>query len=98
MAINVKKYQLIEVESYLQKSTSGIHGKVPIRPILGQADFDSSLHVKCSKEMSTEYPVGSCFLIKGKLNDLKVDRKFIYSSYQWPYEVISHGSGRLIKD
>lgn len=55
MAIKGEKYHLIEVESYLPKNTSGLHGKVHIRPVPGQAEFDTSLHVQCSKELSTEY-------------------------------------------
>jgi hypothetical protein len=98
MAIKGEDYYLIEVESYLPKSTSGLHGKVHIRPVPGQADYHTTLHVQCSKELSTEYPVGTRFLIKGKLNDLKGGGKFIYSSYQWTYEVISLGKGPIIKN
>lgn len=98
MAIKGEKYHLIEVKSYLPKNTSGLHGKVHIRPVPGQAEFDTSLHVQCSKELSTEYPVGTRFLIKGKLNDLLGGGKFIYSSYQWTYEVISLGNGPIIKN
>ena len=98
MAIKGEKYQLIEVESYLPKSTSGLHGKVHIRPVPGQAGFPPDLHVQCSKELSKEYPVGTRFLIKGKLNDLQGGGKFIYSSYQWTYEVISLGNDPVIKD
>lgn len=98
MAIKGEKYHFIEVGRYLPQSTSGLHGKVHIRPVPGQAEFDTSLHVQCSKELSTEYPVATRFLIKGKLNDLLGGGKFIYSSYQWAYEVISIGSGPIIKD
>lgn len=98
MAIKGEKYHLIEVESYLPKSTLGLYGKVYISLVPGQAECDTSLHVQCSKELSTEYPVGTRFLIKGKLNDLQGGGKFIYSSYQWNYEVISLGNGPVIKN
>lgn len=98
MAIKGEKYHLIEVESYVPKSASGRHGKVHIRPVPGQAEFETSLHVQCSKELSKDYPVGTRFLIKGKLNDLLGGGKFIYSSYQWTYEVISLGKGPIIKE
>ncbi|MFD2200189.1 hypothetical protein [Shivajiella indica] len=86
MVIKGEKYHLVEVESYLPKSTSG------------QAGFDTSLHVACPEELKKEYPVGTRFLIKGKLNDLKGGGKFIYSSYQWTYEVIFLGNGPVIED
>lgn len=98
MAIGEEKYHLIEVESYLPKSTSGFHGKVHIRPVENQIRFPSSLHVQCSKELSIGFPVGTRFLIKGKLNDLNGGGKFIYSSYHWAYEVISLGNGPIIKN
>jgi hypothetical protein len=98
MAIKGEKYHLIEVESYLPKSTSGLHGKVHIRPVPGQADFDTSLHVQCSSELKTDFPVGTKFRNKAKLNDLKGGGKFIYNRYGWPYEVTSIGHGPIIKD
>jgi len=98
MAIKGEKYYLIEVESYLPKRTSGLHGKVHIRPVGGQKGFHPSLHVQCSKELSTEYPVGTRFLIKAKLTDLMGGGQFIYSHYKWTYEVISIGNGPIIKD
>jgi len=98
MAVKGEKYHLINVESYLPKSTSGIHGKVHIKPIPGQAYFDVSLLDQCSKELSNEYPVVTRFLIKGKLNDLEGEGKFIYSSYHWTYEVISIWEGLVIRD
>lgn len=98
MAIKDEKYVLIEVESYLPSSTSGLHGKVHIRPVFGQDGFPSSLHVECSKELSREYPVGTRFLIKGKLTDKLGGGKYIYSHYKWTYEVISIGNGPIIRD
>jgi hypothetical protein len=98
MAIKGEKYHTIEVESYLPKNTSGLHGKVHIRPVAGQKGFHPSLHVQCSKNLSTKYPVGTRFLIKAKLSDLMGGGQFIYSHYIWTYEVISIGKGPIIKD
>jgi hypothetical protein len=98
MAIKGEDYYLIEVESYILKSTSGLHGKVHIRPIPGQADLDPSLHVECSGKLKTEYPVGTRFLIKGKLTDVEGKGKYIYSHYDWKVEVISLGNGPIIKN
>ena len=98
MAIKGEKYHLIEVESYLPKNTSGLHGKVHIRPVAGQKTFPVSMHVQCSQKLKTQYPVGTKFRIKAKLNDLNGGGKFIYSSYQSAFEVILLGSCPIIKD
>lgn len=98
MAIKGEKYHLIEVESYLPKSTSGLHGKLNIRPIAEQEGFPTTLRVQCSQELKTDFPVGTRFRIKAKLNDLKGGGKFIYNGYGWLYEVISLGNGPSIKD
>ena len=61
-------YIYVIVESYIPDKTSGLHGKVHIRPAKGQK-YDQSLHVRCSKMLSKDYPVGTKFRIKAKLTD-----------------------------
>ena len=41
-------YEWVEVESYMPDRTSGLHGKVHIRPVAG-GKFSPDLHVECSK-------------------------------------------------
>lgn len=81
-------YELVEVESYLPLSTSGLHGKVHIRPVEG-GRYPSDLQVECSKGLSRNYPVGSRFRIRAKLTDRLGGGQYLYSSWQWDYEVIS---------
>lgn len=83
-------YEWVEVESYRPVSTSGLHGKVHIRPVEG-GPYPTSLHVQCSKKLSdpTIYPVGTVFRIMAKLTDREGGGEFLYSSWQWKYEVIS---------
>jgi hypothetical protein len=80
-------YDWIEVESFIPDRTSGLHGKVHIRPVPG-GPFPTTLRVECSKAMSRNYPVGTRFRIKAKLTDMQ-GTPFIYSSWQWKYEVLS---------
>ena len=80
-------YKYIIVESYIPKKTSGMHGLVHIRPIAGQG-FSTKLHVECSKELSNNYPVGTRFKIKAKLTDRLGKTEFLYSYFNWPFEVI----------
>lgn len=78
-------YQYVIVESFVPKNTSGLHGAVHIRPVVGQG-FDEDMHVECSKELSRDFPVGSKFKIKAKVTDRQGGKPFLYSSYRWAYE------------
>ena len=80
-------YHLILVESLYPTSTSGRHGDVHIRPVIGQPLFPQNLFVECSRTLVNNYPVGTKFRIRAKLSDLK-GTPFIYSYHGWPYEVV----------
>jgi hypothetical protein len=84
-------YQMIRVESYRPAKTSGLHGKVHIRPCSGQG-FSPDMHVECSKRLSMGYPIGSKFKIKAKLTDRKDGGEFLYSYHGWKPELISRGT------
>ncbi|MBK1621087.1 hypothetical protein CKO42_22215 [Lamprobacter modestohalophilus] len=90
MAKPDEPYQMVLVESYLPERTSGLHGKVHIRPCPGQALL-TTLRVECSKRLSKNYPVGTKFRIKTKLTDLEGGGEFLYSYFDWKYEVIERG-------
>jgi len=87
MAKPNEPYQLVEVESYRAASTSGLHGKVHIRPCKGQG-YPELMHVECSKKLSKDYPVGTRFRVRAKLTDREGGSKFLYSYFGWKYEVI----------
>lgn len=80
-------YDWIEVESFIPNKLSGSHGRVHIRPVAG-GPHSTDLRVECSKALSRNYPVGTRFRIRGKLTDMQ-GTPFIYSSWQWKYEVLS---------
>lgn len=84
----LEPYQMILVESYEPIQTSGLHGAIHIRPVPGQG-IDPSLHVRCSKKLSENYPPGTRFIIKGKITDRDGGRPFIHSDHRWDYEVVS---------
>lgn len=82
-------YELVEVESYMPDRTSGLHGKVHIRPVPGQK-HPTTLRVECSKTLSdlTRYPLGTRFVINAKLTDREGGPPFLYSSWRWKYDVV----------
>jgi hypothetical protein len=80
-------YLKVEVESYRPNNTSGLHGKVHIRPVAGKG-YGANLHVRCSKSLSENYPVGTRFLITAKLTDREGGGEFLHSHHNWPYQVL----------
>jgi hypothetical protein len=80
-------YEWVNVESYLPARTSGLHGKVHVRPLPGQC-FPVYLHVECGRAMRENYPVGTRFRILAKLTDREGGGEFLYTSYRWAYEVL----------
>ena len=77
------------VESFMPSRTSGLHGAIHIRPVEGER-YPQTMRVECSKILSEQYPVGTKFkLAKVKLTDREGRGEYLYSRYNWKYEVIS---------
>lgn len=87
MAKPDEQYRQVFVESYKPTNGSGLHGEIHIRPLPGQS-LPPNLQVECSKKLSSDYPVGTQFLIQAKLTDRKGGGEYLYSSFRWPVKVI----------
>jgi hypothetical protein len=87
MAKPFEKYVFVEVESYIPSQTSGLHGKVHIRPRAGQG-YPTTMHVECAKKLSNNFPVGTKFRIKAKLTDREGSGDYLYSYFGFDYDVI----------
>lgn len=87
MAKPNEPYVSVEVESYVPANTSGLHGKVHVRPCSGQG-YPPTMHVECAKKLVTDYPVGTRFRIRAKLTDREGGGEYLYSYFGWKYEVI----------
>jgi hypothetical protein len=81
-------YVYVVVESYIPENTSGLHGPVHIRPVKDE-QFPQNIQVECSKKLSKDYSVGTKFRIQAKLTDREGSGDYLYSSYKWPFEVLS---------
>lgn len=81
---------MVDVESFEPDASSGLHGKVHIRPLPGQR-LSTSLHVECSKKLSREYPIGTVFRIHAKLTDREGGGEYLYSHFRWAFDVIKLG-------
>ena len=80
-------YEMVLVESFIPDNPSGKHGKIHIRPVAGQK-YPETLQVECSKKLSSDYPVGTKFLLQAKLTDREGSGEYLYSYFRWKYEVI----------
>ena len=69
---------------------SGHHGIIHIKPTEGQEPYLPKMNVRCSKELSELYPVGTKFLIKIKpeISTWEGGKEFISSFHTWPYIVL----------
>ena len=79
-------YSTIIVETYHEKKASK-SSLIHVRPIVGQT-YDTSLDVECSRKMRKDYPIGTKFRIRVKLTNREGGKAFLYSNYNWPYEVL----------
>ncbi len=83
-----EEYSYIIVESYKPKRTTGLHGEIHIKPIAGQEPFAENMHVRCSKNLSKNYKVGTKFKIKAIITNKEGGKPFIHSHYTWAYEIV----------
>lgn len=83
-----EEYSYIIVESYRPKVNRGFHGEIHIKPIAGQEPYTEAMHVRCSKSLSEDYPVGTKFKIKAKITNKEGGTPFAHSHYSWQFEVL----------
>lgn len=81
------QYQQVIIETY-SANKAGKSSKIHARPIAGQP-FPVSMDVECSRPMRKEFPVGTKFRIYAKETNREGGKPFLYTHYNWPYEVIS---------
>ena len=101
MALDQNYYRLW-FESFQLSNTSGHRDAVQLRLKKGQ-DLPKEIINECqdrtvnpyilitsrNRTLSNNYPVGTQFLLKVKLNDREGSGLFFYTSYKWvPYEII----------
>ena len=78
MAKSDAKYVTIIAESFKPAATSGLHGKVHMRPAPDQL-FGQDLMIECSKSLTSAHPVGTRFHMNSKLTDREKGGEFLYS-------------------
>lgn len=85
MAKITEPYVYIVAESYRDEASGRIH----IRPAPNQR-FAQSLRIKGCRDCS-QYPIGTRFRLKVKLTDVEGRDDYLYTSWQWPFEILRLG-------
>jgi hypothetical protein len=80
-------YRFVVIETF-RNSGEASTSSLRCRPLPGQG-FSNQMRVECSSKMRDKYPVGTCFLIKAQIIDKDGGNPFLYTYYNWPYEVLS---------
>lgn len=86
-------YRYIVVETYRQVGEAS-RSEIRARPLPGQG-VPEHIHVECSKRMRDSYPPGTKFRIRACLKQKFAGPQFLYTSWQWPFEVVKdNGASR----
>jgi hypothetical protein len=80
-------YREIVIETYRNPGEPS-RKKIRARPLPGQG-LPVDLKVECSSSMRERHAVGTRFIVCCKLTDREGGTPFLYTSYQWPYRVLS---------
>jgi hypothetical protein len=80
------QYQQVVVETY-HGGRVGASSRIHVRPAPGEA-FPPTMDVECSRSMRKLYPVGTRFRIYAKETNKEGGKPFLYSHYDWPFEVV----------
>jgi len=80
-------YKEYLVETFLASSEQS-EKKIRVRPVAGQG-LPVTMRVECSSSMRRSHPIGTKFLIMGKITDKEGGSPFIYSSFKWKYRVVN---------
>ena len=86
MAKPWEQYHQIVIETYSEVK-SGKSSHVHARPI-AEERYPQNLDVECSRAMRREHPIGTKFRVWAKLTDRKSGGEYLYTSWQWPYEIV----------
>lgn len=81
------QYRQVVVETY-EAVKSGKSSRIHVRPIPGEA-YPTTMDVECSRKMREQFPIGTRFRIYAKETNREGGKPFLYTRYDWPYEVVA---------
>jgi hypothetical protein len=63
------------------------------RPLPGQG-LNTGMKVECSSKMRNAYPAGTVFIVQAKVTDREGGPPFLYTHYDWPFEVVARAEAQ----
>ena len=81
------EYLPVVLETYYEVK-SGKKSRIHARPVSGQEHFSSELDAECCRDMRKKHPVGTMFLVWGKVTDREGGGSFVYTYHGWPFEIV----------
>ena len=87
-------YRNVVVETYRAIGEASRH-EIRVRPLPGQG-YPADMHVECSRPMRERHPVGTKFKIQATLKSKEDGPEFLYSHYNWDYEVLNDKEAKRI--
>jgi hypothetical protein len=87
-------YREVLIQTYVAEGEQSSK-KIRARPVPGQGDdLTEGMHVECSAAMRKGHPPGSYFLIRAKVTDRDDGARFLYTSFRWPYQLLTPEAAR----
>lgn len=83
----VSHYRKVAIETFRNPGEPS-SASIRARPLAGQG-FSTSMRVECSSKMRKNYPLGTVFVVEAQLIDKEGGNQFLYTHYNWPYEVVA---------
>jgi hypothetical protein len=80
-------YRKVLIQTYRSYGESSSKS-VRARPLAGQG-LNAEMKVECSSKMRNAHPVGTIFLVPAKVTNKLGGMDFLYTSWQWGYEVLA---------
>ena len=80
-------YRKVAIETFRNPGEPS-SASIRARPLAGQG-LSTSMRVECSSTMRKNYPVGTVFVVEAQLIDKEGGSQFLYTHYNWPYEVVA---------
>ena len=79
-------YRQVANESF-QNPGEPSGSSIRARPLPHQG-LNINMRVECSSHMRKNHPLGTVFIVQAQIIDKEGGRQFLYTHYNWPYEVV----------
>jgi hypothetical protein len=80
-------YRAVAIETFRNPGEPSSK-RLRARPLPGQG-LDIGMRVACSAKMREGHPPGTIFIIQAQVIDREKSTPFLYTNFNWPFEVVN---------